>query len=147
MMYSVYIGSSSKFVDECEKVAKLVSSMGFTITRKWWSHYVKDSPEYPKDMDDRDFYDDPAIKFICEADFQAIREADLVIIATFEDYKLTGGDIELGYALALGKPVIVYGKHKRSAMIARTIHIPPNLHSLKRVLERNFELNPKVMVF
>jgi len=137
MMKNVYIASSSKFIEECEKVSILIEEMDFVVTRKWWKHYIKDSPNYPKTMPDNDFYNDPSVKFISALDFHAVEQADLVIVITFDEYKLTGAEIELGYALALGKPVIILGKHKRSAMISSCIRVE-TLTELQRVLEKNF---------
>ncbi len=120
---NVYIGSSSKFAEKCQDLAVNLSDIfNINITRRWWQHYVKDKPEY-ENHSALDFYKDSQVQMIRELDFRAVKEADLVIILVENEYKLTGALIELGYALALNKIVIVYGKAKKSAMLSSCIHV------------------------
>jgi hypothetical protein len=119
----IYIASSSKFINECQILAtNLEEEFDFTITRKWWNHYVKDEPKF-KDIADQAFYAHPQVQTINWLDFEAVREADAVVVITKDEYKLTGAMIELGYALALGKPVYILGDFKRSAMLASCIQV------------------------
>lgn len=117
----IYIGSSSKFIKQCNELSeKLENKLDAIITRKWWKHYIKDKPEF-EGMTDIEFYFHPQPKTICELDFKAIRDADIVIIYNENQYKLTGAMIELGYGLALNKITYLVGKFKRSSMLATCI--------------------------
>jgi len=119
----IYIASSSRFIDDCEILAdQLKADLKFTITRKWWDHYIKDEPQFTN-ISDMEFYANPQVEMIRELDFKAVREADMVVIITRDEYKLTGALIELGYALALGKPVFLLGQFKRSAMISGCVMV------------------------
>lgn len=120
----VYIASSSNFVEDCEELTELLEgTFGLRITRKWWGHYVKDTKDYPTTMPDKEFYVDAQVQLIRELDLKAVRDADLVICLVKDRYKLTGALVEVGYALALNKPVIIFGRAKRSAMLSSCIHV------------------------
>lgn len=118
----VYIASSSKFAGECEDLANYIEArFDFEITRRWWNHYVKDSHLF-KDKTDEEFYQNPQVQIIREADYKAVRDADLVIIIAHYPKALTGALLECGYAIAHHKIVIFLGKMKRSAMVSNCIH-------------------------
>lgn len=138
LLKKVYIASSSKFFDECKELAELLETkFNLIITRKWWNHYVKDTKDYPQEMIDSDFYIDPQVQLIREMDFKAVKEADFVICLVKDRYKLTGALVEVGYALALNKPVIVFGVAKRSAMLSSCIHVE-NTDQLLQVIYRAY---------
>ena len=123
LIKNIYIASSNKFTEKCQELAVSLSDMfNINITRRWWQHYVKDKPKYENYVA-MDFYKDSQVQMIRELDFKAIREADLVIILVENEYKLSGALVELGYALALNKIVVVYGKAKKSAMLSSCIHV------------------------
>lgn len=123
MISNIYIASSSKFIEECEHLADLLlQEFEFYITRRWWDHYIKDTPDF-QDYSDQEFYAHPQVQMIRELDFNAIDNADLVIIIVKDQYKLTGALVECGYALAKGKLVIFLGQAKKSAMISGCIHV------------------------
>lgn len=117
-----YIASSSKFIDDVKWIAKKLEKAGHTCTREWWKTYVKDKKEF-ESCTDIEFYQNPLIKLIEKLDFQAIDNADIVIIFNQNAKPLTGALIELGYAVAKKKIVITMGEMKRSAMIASCIHV------------------------
>lgn len=116
-----YIASSSKFIDKCKQVSLLFEKNNFVNTRKWWNHYILES--YNKLNNDKEFYSQPSLQIVRELDFKAVKDADIVIIVVEDRYKLTGALVELGFALALNKIVLVYGKIKRSAMFSSCIHL------------------------
>lgn len=137
MIKNVYIASSAKFADKCERLAiNLENMFEVVITRKWWDHYVKENPEFKK-YTALEFYQDPQVQMIRFLDFKAVRESDVIIVLVENEYKLTGALIELGYALALNKIVIVYGKAKKSAMLSSCIHVF-NLNELHQIFKRAF---------
>jgi nucleoside 2-deoxyribosyltransferase len=101
---------------------KLCKTFDVDITRRWWQRYMSDKPDF-LNLSNDEFYIHPQVNMIRELDFNAVHEADVVIILTENEYKLTGAMIEAGYALALRKIVIIYGKAKRSTMLSSCIHI------------------------
>jgi len=132
---TVYIASSSKFVDDCKKLEEwLFEKYEVEVTRPWWRHYFKEYEKY-KAMSDQEFYSDTKVQLVPVLDFKGVDDADLVIILVKDRYKLTGALIEMGYALAKGKPVIVFGKMKRSAMAGQCIHVQGGYDELEQVLE------------
>lgn len=123
MIKNFYIASSSNFADKCQDLSiGLETTFGLKNTRKWWQHYIKDKPEF-ENHSALDFYNEPQVQMIRELDFRAVKEADLVIVYVENEYKLTGALVELGFALALDKIVIVFGLAKKSAMISSCIHV------------------------
>lgn len=137
MIKNVYIGSSNKFAEKCQDLAvKLQDRFKVNITRRWWQHYVADKPDF-EDYTSLEFYQHPQVQIIRELDFKAVKEAEVVIILTENEYKLTGALVELGYALALNKIVIVYGKAKKSAMLSSCIHVFEE-NQLFQIIERAF---------
>jgi nucleoside 2-deoxyribosyltransferase len=120
---AVYIASSSQFIGKCKQLAQTLQlKYRMNITRKWWEHYLSDASDF-KDISNREFLAHPHVEMVRELDFKAVRDADLVIVIVEDQYKLTGAMVEIGYALGIGKPVIVFGKAKRSAMLSSCIHV------------------------
>ena len=111
-----YIASSSAFIDECKELASKLEGKGVTITRKWWNEYVKGNTPELDNLTDQEWYDHPRIQKIKSADFEAIKEAEALILISHYPKALTGALVEVGYALALNKPVFVIGELKKSAM-------------------------------
>ncbi len=133
---TAYYAGSSKDIPKIKALAELLQrEFGLISTRDWWEHYVKDDPEF-RDLSDTEFYSHPQVQMIENYDVHAINEADLVIVYTEDRYKLTGGMVEIGIALALEKPVICLGLFKRSAMLRRCTHIR-TVEGLVEVLRRN----------
>lgn len=121
-MIKVYIGSSSNFKKECEELALNLRLAGeVEITRAWWNFYIKEETKF-KEMTDLGFYAHVEPSLVGDLDLLAIDQADIVVIYAHDSYKMTGAEVELGYALGKGKPVYVVGQIKRSAMHARCIH-------------------------
>lgn len=118
-----YIASSSMFEEECEELSKFLKGFGISVTRKWWRFHKTDALDL-SGLPDIDFYNHYQVQFIREADFRAIREADMVIvIAHYPEKALTGSLIEVGYAIAQNKIVIFMGRMKRCTMASGCIHI------------------------
>lgn len=118
MISKVYIASSSAFINECKDLSSRLEKKGVTITRKWWNEYVKGNTPELDELSDFDWYKHPRIQKIKSADFEAIKEAEALILISHYPKALTGALVEVGYALALNKPVFVIGELKKSAMFA-----------------------------
>ena len=126
--------NAPKLISRVKRLAnKLENDYRYTITRKWWSAYIKDDLF---DITDLEFYSNPAVKLICEADFKAIRDCDLFILLS-SGKPQTGSYVEFGYACALNKPVAIIGEIKRSAMWSKATfynNIPQFLKVLDTVM-------------
>ena len=64
------------------------------------------------------WYNHPDVVAISKKNFDAIDEADAVLLVCPDDLpiRFNGANIEVGYAIAKGKPVYSIGKLQRSAM-------------------------------
>ncbi len=131
--FKIYIGSSFHFVDECKEISRsLKHEFGVETTRLWWDNHVVLGIKHDQTTFS-EFLANSQTRALAECDFQAINESDLVIIYTEDKYKLTGALIELGYALGIGKTVILYGDFKKSAMFARCLHVT-DYDDLRRII-------------
>ena len=94
----MYICGSVEDVESIKKLASFFEFNGFEITRDWWNHIDRDE-------DSKNFY-------ACE-DLIAIKKCDLFVI--YEgNIKTSGKYIELGIAIALGKPIFNLNKRLTS---------------------------------
>jgi len=125
----VYLASSFSLIQKVEASAEVLREKGHIVTVEWWHKDYKKLP-----FADVDWYEDPRVIAISERNFRGIREADIfVLIApTLTSKKFNGANIELGYALALGKPCYSVGCLQRSAMYAPVT----KCDSVEEVLER-----------
>ncbi len=125
----VYLASSFDLVKKVEALASVLRKNGNIVTVEWWHKDFKKLP-----LTDVDWYKDARVTAISERNFRGIREADIfVLIApTLTSKKFNGANIELGYALALGKPCYSVGHLQRSAMYVPVI----KCESIEEVLER-----------
>lgn len=125
----VYLASSFDLIKKVDALAKVLREKGHTVTVEWWRKDFKKLP-----LADVDWYEDARVTAISKRNFKGIREADIfVLIApTLARKKFNGANIELGYALALGKPCYSVGRLQRSAM-----YVPvTKCDSIEEVLER-----------
>ena len=125
----VYLASSFDLIKKVDALAKVLREKGHKVMVEWWRKDFKKLP-----LADVDWYEDARVTAISERNFQGIREADIfVLIApTLTSKKFNGANIELGYALALGKPCYSVGRLQRSAM-----YVPvTKCDSIEEVLER-----------
>jgi Nucleoside 2-deoxyribosyltransferase len=108
---TAYIGSSFRFKKEVMDVTSILNMSGWRVNCRWWQKDFK-----LIELDGAEWYAMPEIKAIFHRTFMAIREADIMILVTPEETKFNGANVEVGIALALGKPVIAYGKLEKSGM-------------------------------
>jgi nucleoside 2-deoxyribosyltransferase len=125
----VYLASSFDLTKKVEALAGVLRKNGHVVTVEWWNKDFKKLP-----LTDVDWYEDARVTAISERNFRGIREADIfVLIApTLTSKKFNGANVELGYALALGKPCYSVGRLQRSAMYVPVI----KCESMEEVLER-----------
>jgi len=126
----IYVASSFSLVPTVKMVADSLKKCGYIITQEWWRFDYKSILK----NDDELWYLLPKVRNISKANFEAIKRADcLLLVADSETpQRFNGANIELGYALALGKPCFSIGKLQRSAM-----YVPvTQCSNLKEVLEK-----------
>lgn len=114
-----YVASTFRLADRIPHVEKILNDADWEIIDRWWLDDAK--VRLPKTS--KGFYAIPEVQAIAERHWSAIRDCDaLVLVAGKEPLRFTGAAIEFGYAHALGKPLVVYGFAKLSAMWAPAIH-------------------------
>jgi len=108
-----YLASDFELKQRVVLVAEYLKSANHSITREWW-HYDFKQLELP----DKIWYKEHNVVDVSKRNFQAIRECDVFLIVAHHKKarKFNGANIELGYALALGKPCFSLGRLQRSAM-------------------------------
>lgn len=131
-----YLASDFNNVKEVERVATLLQRKGHKITCEWW-HF--DSKKAFKKDSDPIFYMMQSVRALYLRNLDAIREADAFILVCPMDkaVKFNGANIELGFALALGKPCFSLGLLQRSAMyvpVHKVMYLDHLLHKAKELL-------------
>jgi nucleoside 2-deoxyribosyltransferase len=110
----IYIASSFDFTAKCREIADRLLELGHQIPDIWWNVRTKDAFA---DASDSAFYGDALVQSIAARHWRTIRECDLVLLVSGgERRSFTGACVEIGYAHALGKPIVSVGMLKRSAM-------------------------------
>jgi len=109
----VYIASSFKLTEKVICIANILRERGFKITQYWWEKNYKEMEIYGEA-----WYNHPDVVAISKKNFDAIDEADVVLLVCPDTIpiRFNGANIEVGYAIARGKPVYSIGKLQRSAM-------------------------------
>ena len=149
MVKKAYIGASYSSLEMCQDLTTELEGRGIEITRKWWETYVKGQDQELDSLSDEYWYAHPRVQEIRTEDFAAIEKADIVIIIANYPEPLTGALVELGYALALDKKVIIVGVIKKSAMFSSCIIVssPYELFELLEYSECEFCGNDSVGFF
>lgn len=112
---TIYIASSFDESQTCELVRQRLMEAGHRVPDVWWNVRTKnDFANRPES----DFYSSPLVQAIAVRHWETIRNCDIVIlVSSLENSRsFTGANVEVGFALGLGKPVVSLGKLKLSAM-------------------------------
>lgn len=118
-----YLASAFDLVRDVQRVCDALEARGHTVPVKWWNlegeaHKAKTAP-----ITEGEFYASDAVKATAARDFSGVATCDaLVIITDGATRKFNGASIELGFALAKGKPCYALGMLDRSAMFADVRH-------------------------
>ncbi len=109
----LYLASSFKYASLVAKLSKMLEAEGYEITQKWW---LKDYKQIA--VPDGEWYNREDVKAIFQRNFESIKKADALVLVSVldEEPKFNGANVELGYALALGKSCLSIGTLCRSAM-------------------------------
>lgn len=115
-----YIASSFDESSTCESVYSILSHRGVEVPDIWWNIRTKDSF---KDNTEEEFYSNSIVQAIAARHWNTLKQVDFVIVVSNleKERSFTGANVEIGFALALGKPVLSIGKLKRSAMYSPVI--------------------------
>ena len=116
---NIYLASKSSQTKCVIELAELLKKSGHILTIEWWKLPLCKSVSV---ANDHEWFSHQYMRSVCERDFKAIERADiLIIVADDEETVFNGANVELGYALALGKTCMSIGKLTRCAMYARVI--------------------------
>lgn len=108
-----YLASSFSLVSLVQELADILRQEGHEITTEWWHTDFKQVVQKP----DADWYEDERVLAISKRNFDGIERADaLILVAGKTPKKFNGANIELGFALALGKMCYSVGALEKSAM-------------------------------
>jgi nucleoside 2-deoxyribosyltransferase len=126
----IYLASNFELKNKVETLSNYLEAMGHEITVKWWHSNTKEIRCL-----DHDWYLLDEVKEVSIRNFAGIKRADAVVLVcpNKEKTKFNGANVEVGYALALGKPVFSWGILDRSAMYCPII-------KCRYVLDLGYEL-------
>lgn len=117
-MMKCYIGSCFSNKGLVADISEYLSGFAIETTVRWWE---KDFKTAFGEISDAEWYAKPEVQEVYERNLQGIAHADIVVIISQKGDKLTGASVEIGYAIALNKPVFLVGELKRSAMYCQII--------------------------
>jgi nucleoside 2-deoxyribosyltransferase len=104
----------------CDRIEKA----GHAVPVKWWDHTSSAHEAKALPGSDDEFYSKPSVLVTAARDFGGVATCDqFVLVSDQNARKFNGALVELGYALALGKPCAVIGCLERSAMFAHVRRI------------------------
>jgi nucleoside 2-deoxyribosyltransferase len=113
----VYLASSFALKGRVQAITDELASKGVETTVSWWR---RDAKERLAGLGDDDWYADGTVQEIFRTDLAGVDAADALVLVCPEDApcRFNGANVELGYALAKGKPLFAIGKLERSALYA-----------------------------
>lgn len=108
----LYLASKFELSDVLNVLTEELKQAGHEITVIWWTSGAK-----LMEMSDEEWYKHPRVKYVFERDLEGVKNANAVIlVCPSTPSKFNGANIEIGYAMALGKPCLSIGSLDRSAM-------------------------------
>lgn len=116
----IYIASKFALKNRVIETYRFLQSYGHQITCIWWDDDIKRIGG-----SDKDWYNLPIVKYICDRDFKGVDNADILILVadTEKTMCFNGANVELGYALAKNKKIYIFGKVDRNALYSNCIII------------------------
>lgn len=129
----VYVAGSSRELDRCVLNAAALVSAGIAITHKWWDAVI--AARRSGWLSDADLAPAEQLRHAL-ADIHGLQSADAVwVLWPFQPF--TGGmAVELGYALAVQKPVFVSGPTAATCIFtAMTQRFESDVLALRAVIE------------
>jgi len=127
----VYLASSFALIPRVEELTLALENAGHQITVRWWSREydipgegkvkTTDLKKRYKKLKQEEFYGHPETEFSYRADLKGVEDADaFIFVAGKAPRPFNGANVELGLALAWGKPCYVYGILPNSVMYWNT---------------------------
>lgn len=134
MTLKIYLASRFAYAATCKALAERMTLLNVVVPDQWWDW---DSKEL--DMTDEVWMRDSRVVAIANKHWRSIRECDALILVGSPDESrpFTGANIEVGYALALGKPVYSVGRLERCAMY-EPVHRHATMDDLLDALRAEF---------
>jgi nucleoside 2-deoxyribosyltransferase len=128
---NIYIASSFKYKKRCNIVYEELTSRRHRVPDVWWNIDSKQVDE-----SDNFWYSKPETKAISARHFESIKNCDMLVLVcpVSSPGVFNGANVEVGYALALGKPVYSLGFIGRSAMYSQIIRCY-NMEALLRCVD------------
>jgi nucleoside 2-deoxyribosyltransferase len=128
---TIYLASSFKYKKQIGTVYEELTARRHKIPDVWWNIDSKQVDET-----DNFWYNKSETKAIASRHFEAIKKSDCLILVCpiTNPGQFNGANVEVGYALALSKPVYSFGFIGRSAMYTNVIRCY-NMESLLRCLD------------
>jgi len=128
----IYIASSFSLTARVTRVAAALELLGHEVTVKWWNRtfdvegegqiHTQTLKKRYNDLPPDVFYAKPTCSEAYHADYAGIHEADaLLLVADDEPRPFNGANVELGMALAWGKPCFSIGSLQNSVMYSPVI--------------------------
>jgi len=135
-----YLASSFDLVGFVQEIANNLTELGHTITVEWWHKDFK-----KLQLSKKAWYEDKRVENVSKRNFRGIENAEVFLLVTHpnDSRKFNGANIELGYALALGKDCYSIGKLERSAMYVPVKKCSSLSEFLEKLRERRVKRQPK----
>ena len=133
-----YLASSFSLRERVQAVCGRLESLGHIVPVQWWDHTAEAHELKAAPGTDAEFYSRQSVQLTAARDLGGVATCDIFIFVADTDKarKYSGANVELGYALAHGKPCFVLGRLERSALYAHVVHAETLDEILERVPER-----------
>ena len=111
----LYVASSFSLLPKIEKVVQRLEEAGHEVLVKWWTRIGLKKQFMILTPDE--FYAEPECGYAFNRDYHGIKECDaLIFVAADEPRSYNGGNVEIGMAFGMEKPVYCIGPLVNSAM-------------------------------
>jgi hypothetical protein len=146
----VYLASSFKLAADVERLYRRLLAAGHEVPDVWWRVDTK-TDTWAVHLPDREWMAHPVPRAIAQRHWQSIADSDALVLVGAPEYshRFTGANVEVGFAIGRGVPVLAIGCMERSAMYAPVIHADSEgqlLHLLDIIAVRERVPSPEPVV-
>lgn len=118
-----YLASAFELAQKVQGIAECLEERGHLVPVRWWDLEGEAHKKKTALITEAAFYQSRAVQATAARNFGGVASCDALILVTDGPArKFNGAAVELGYALAHGKPCYAYGQLDRSAMFAHVRH-------------------------
>lgn len=110
MIPKVYVAGSSKELERCSNWIEQLQQEGIEVTYNW-------VPAVTRELSGEEVYRDFQLRSFARNDLRGVDEANLVWLLAPTTSHTRGAWVEMGYALALGRRIVVSPPVSTSGMI------------------------------